>query len=256
MMCCIEHYPDEPTLTRYQSVYRVDRGVELEIFYHSKKYLIVTINTNRPCHEIAPLCTKIWLFIIEKLRDLKELGLPNFQFSVNIQRSGPAVAVDPTKLVCIDDYKASEDTQLRENESKRDVELDHNEKAALDCWFYEQRNDAQGTAQELKCRADSACTHDEIVAVASIVSADWERLVSELSKTFTVNKIEEIQYDQKRRYMQARKALDVWTKERGNAASQQLLIKSMCKIHWRLQAEEVFGRELVQYVSPQKNDLK
>ena len=145
MMCCIENYPDEPMLTRYQSVYRVDRGVRLEIIYHSKKYLIVTINTNRPCHEIAPLCTKIRLFIIEKLCDLKELGLPNFEFSLNIQRSGPAVAVDPTKLVCIDDYKASEDTQLRENESKRDVELNPNEKAALDCWFYEQKSDAQGT---------------------------------------------------------------------------------------------------------------
>ena len=146
MMCCIEHYPYKLTLTRYQCVYRVDKGVALEITYHSKKYLIVTIDTNRwQCHEIASLCTKIRRFIIEKLCDLRELGLPNFRFSLNIQRSGPVDAVDPTKLVCIDDYKASEDTQLTENESKRDVELNQDEKAALDCWFYEQKNDAQGT---------------------------------------------------------------------------------------------------------------
>ena len=253
MMCCIENYPKEPTLTRYKSVYRVETGVTLEIIYHSKKYLIVTINTNRPCHLIADLCIKIRRFIIEKLRDLKELGLPNFEFSLNIQRSEPVDAVDPTKLVCIDKY--NEDMQLRENESKRDVELDHNEKAALDCWFYEQKNDAQGTAQQLEGQADKTCTHDEIVDVALKVSAHWEHLVLVLSpSTFNMNKIEEIQKDQNTKLMQAIKALELWTSTHSGAASRRLLIKSMCKIHWRLQAEDVFGRELVQCVSPQKND--
>ncbi|XP_062510800.1 uncharacterized protein LOC134186762 [Corticium candelabrum] len=177
--CCIEEYPDEPMLTRHHSVYRVEKGVTLEIAYHSKKYIILT--TTRPCHEIASLCTGIRLFITKKLEEVKKPGLLNFHFSVNIQPLGPAVPVDPTKLVCIDKHKPSGDTPLRVNISRRDVKLDPNEKTALDCWFYEQKNDDKGTAQHLMCKADSKCTSSEITNVGRKLSSSWQELVSVLS---------------------------------------------------------------------------
>ena len=51
------------------------------------------------------------------------------------------------KLVCIDKYVPSEDTTLRRNKSRVDVNLDHNERAALDCWFYEEKDDVAGNSQ-------------------------------------------------------------------------------------------------------------
>ena len=253
MTCCIEEYPDEPMLTRHHSVYRVERDVTLAMAYYSKKYIILTIDTTRPCHEIASLCTGIRLFITEKLDEVKKPGLPNFHFSVNIQPSGPAVPVDPTKLVCIDEYKASEDTPLRVNISRLDVKLDPNEKAALDCWFHEEKYDVpSGTIQQmLKYRSANICTSNEITEVASKLSARWEELVSHLSSSlFTINKIEEIKGENRDKFfLQARKALDMWTNQLGRNASRQLLIKTICDIGCRLQAEEVFGYRLVEYVS-------
>ncbi|XP_062511769.1 uncharacterized protein LOC134187633 [Corticium candelabrum] len=257
MTCCIEEYPDEPMLTRHHSVYRVEKDVMLEMAYHSKKYIILTIDTTRPCYEIASLCTGIRLFITKKLEEVKKPGLPNFHFSVNIQPSGPAVPVDPTKLVCIDEYKPSGTTPLRVNISRRDVKLDPNEKAALDCWFHEDEYDVpRGTIQQmLKYRSASICTSDEITEVASKLSARWEELVSRLSSSlFTINKIEEIKGENRDKFfLQARKALDMWTNQLGGKASRQLLIKTICDIGCRLQAEEVFGYQLVEYVSLLKN---
>ena len=253
MTCCIEEYPDEPVLTRHHAVYRVEKGVTLEMAYYSKKYIILTIDTTRPCHEIASLCTGIRLFITEKLDEVKKPGLPNFHFSVNIQPSGPAVPVCPTKLVCIDKYKPSGDTPLRVNISRLDVKLDPNERAALDCWFYEQKNDDKGTAQHLKCKADSKCTSNEITNVARKISADWEELVLVLSSSiFSMNRIEEIQEEKKRKVMQAQKALDIWHNKMGSKASRRLLIEAMCEINVRLPAEEVFGQQLVEFVCPQE----
>ena len=257
MTCCIEEYPDEPMLTRHHSVYRVEKGVTLEMAYHSKKYIILTIDTTRPCYEIASLCTGIRLFITKKLEEVKKPGLPNFHFSVNIQPSGPAVPVDPTQLVCIDEYKPSGATPLRVNISRRDVKLGPNEKAALECWFHEDKyNVPRGTIQQmLKYRSASICTSDEITEVASKLSARWEELVSRLSSSlFTINKIEEIKGENRDKFfLQARKALDMWTSQLGGKASRQLLIKTICDIGCRLQAEEVFGYQLVEYVSLLKN---
>ena len=141
MTCCIEKYPDEPMLTRNKCVYRVEKDVKLEVIYHLKKYIIVIIDTQRPLHEIACLYTDIRLFITKKLHEVKTPGLSRFQFSLNIQHPGPAIPVDVNKLVCINKYIPSEDTTLRRNKSRVDVNLDHNERAALDCWFYEEKDD-------------------------------------------------------------------------------------------------------------------
>ena len=47
MTCCIEKYQEniEPMLARNYSVYQVQKGVKLELIYHLKKYIIVTIDT-------------------------------------------------------------------------------------------------------------------------------------------------------------------------------------------------------------------
>ena len=148
MTCCIEKYPDEPMLTRNKCVYRVEKDVKLEVIYHLKKYIIVTIDTQRPLDEIASLCTDMRLFITKMLHEVKTPGLSRFQFSLNIQHPGPAIHVDMNKLVCIDKYVRSEDTTLRRNKSRVDVNLDHHERAALDCWFYEEKDDVAGNSQK------------------------------------------------------------------------------------------------------------
>ena len=68
-------------------------------------------------------------FITETLDDeVKKPGLPQLQLSLNIQLPGPTVPVDTKTLVCIDAYKANEDTPLRRNINRRSVELNHSEK--------------------------------------------------------------------------------------------------------------------------------
>ena len=146
MTCCIEKYPDEPKLTRNKCVYRVEKDVKLEVIYHLKKYIIVTIDTQRPLHGIASLCTDIRLFITKKLHEVKTPGLSRFQFTLNIQHPGPAIPMDVNKLVCIDKYIPSEDTILETDIDREDVYLDDYERAALDCWFYEEKDDVPGKA--------------------------------------------------------------------------------------------------------------
>ena len=187
MMCCIEKYPDEPMLTRNKCVYRVEKDVKLEVIYHLKKYIIVTIDPQRPLHEIASLCTDIRLFITKRLHEVKTPGLSRFQFSLNIQHPGPAIPVDVNKLVCIDKYIPSEDTTLRRNKSRVDVNLDHNERAALDCWFYEEKDDVAGNSQQqsLTVQANTKCTATDVENVAEKLCHCWQRLVLNCQLSFS-----------------------------------------------------------------------
>ena len=222
MTCCIEKYPDEPMLTRNKCVYRVEKDVKLEVIYHLKKYIIVTIDTQRPLHEIASLCTDIRLFITKKLHKVKTPGLSRFQFSLNIQHPGPAIPVDVNKLVCIDKYIPSEGTTLRRNISRVDVNLDHNERAALDCWFYEEKDDVAGNSQQqsLTVQANTKCTATDIENVADKLCHCWQRLVLKLSAEFFMNKTERIERDIRDNcYRQAVKALCMWTTEFGDKSN-------------------------------------
>ena len=134
MTCCIEKYPDEPTLKRNYSRYHVARGVYLELIYDSKKYLVVSIGKKTSCHyHLGKLCTEIRQFIHDKLHEVKRPGLCGFQFCWCIQHPGPAIPVDSTKLVCVDGYTPSQDKPLRRN--KEDVDLESHEVTALHYWF-------------------------------------------------------------------------------------------------------------------------
>ena len=257
MTCCIEKYQEnnEPILARNYSVYQVQKGVKLELIYHSKKYIIVTIVTQKSCREIAPICTDIRRFITETLDEVKKPGLSQLQLSLNIQLSGPTVPVDPNRLVCIDEYKANENRSLRRNINRRFVELSHSEKVGLDCWFYDQDDDVirQTSQRTLELEANSKCTDKEIVSVAFNVSTRWVKLVSLLEPTvFSVYKIDEIEQEHRGIFMRARKALTMWTSHFGNEASRQLLINAMCdkRVGCRLEANSAFGEQLVTYVSP------
>ena len=253
MTCCIEKYPDEPKLTRNKCVYRVEKDVKLEVIYHLKKYIIVTIDTQRPLHEIASLCTDIRLFITKKLHEVKTPGLSHFQF--NIQHPGPAIPMVVNKLICIDKYIPSEDTILRTNIDRDDVNLDHNEKAALDCWFYEKKDDVSGNSQRqsLTVQANTKCTAKDLEKVADKLCHCWQRLVLNLSAEFFINKTERIERDIRDDcYRQAVKALQMWTDEFCDEAIQAALINAMCSIGCRSQAEDVFSRSLVSHVCPMK----
>ena len=255
MTCCIERYSDEPMLTRNQSVYRVEKDVKLELIYHLKKYIIVTIDTKRPLNEVASLCTDIRLFITKKLHEVKTPGLPQFQFSLNIQPPGPAIPVDVSKLVCIDKYIPSEDTTLRRNIKRDDVSLDHSERVALDCWFYDEKDDVLRKTQEqsLTITANRKCTDDHIVNVANQISGCWKTLVLNLSPTFFMSKTKVIEKENRDDcFMQAVAALNMWTNEFGNKASQAAMIKAMCNISCRAQAEDVFSISLVEHICPHK----
>ena len=255
MMCCIEKYLDDPMLTRNKCVYRVEKDVKLEVIYHLKKYIIVTIDTQRPLHEIAYLCTDIRLFITKKLHEVKTPGLSRFQFSLNIQHPGPAIPLDVNKLVCIDKYIPSEDTTLRRNKSRVDVNLDHKERAALDCWFYEEKDDVEGNSQQqsLTVQANTKCTAKDLVNVANKLCHCWQRLVLNLSAEFFIDKTELIQRDVKdNSFMQAVTALRMWTNEFGEKANQAAMIRAMCTIGCRSQAADVFNTSLVQHVCPHK----
>ena len=248
MTCCIERYSDEPMLTRNQSVYHVAEGVDLELIYHAKKYIIVTIDTQWPPQEVASLCTDIRLFITKKLHEVKTPGLPQFQFSLNIQHPGPAIPLDVSKLVCIDEY---EHKPLRR--SRRNVQLTVDEKAALDCWFYDHKDDVARPQQSLTFKAESKCTEDDIVNVANQISGCWKTLVLNLSPTFFMSKTRVIETENRDDcFMQAVTALNMWTNEFGNKASQAAMIKAMCNIGCRSQAEDVFSSSLVEHVCPHK----
>ena len=251
MTCCIEKYPDEPKLTRNKCVYRVEKDVKLEVIYHLKKYIIVTIDTQRPLHEIACLCTDIRLFITKKLHEVKTPGLSRFQFTLNIQHPGAAIPVAVNKVVCIDKYIPSEDTILRTNIDRDDVNLDHNEKAALDCWFYEEKDDTSGNSrrQSLTVQANTKCTAKDLVKVADKLCHCWQRLVLNLSAKFFIDKTERIERDIRDDcYRQAVKALCMWTDEFGDEANQAAMIWTMCSMGCRSQAEDVFSRSLVSHV--------
>ena len=256
MTCCIEKYSDEPMLTRNRSVYRVEKDVKLEVIYHLKKYIIVTIDTQRPLHEIASLCTDIRLFITEKLHEVKTPGLSRFQFSLNIQHPGPAIPVGASRLVCIDKYAPSEDTTLRRNISRDDLSLDHNERSSLDCWFYDHRDaDVSGKTQQqsLTVQANSKCTADDIVRIAEKVCPSWKKLVLNLSAEFFIDKTEIIEKDNRDDcHIQAVKALRMWTNEFGDKANQAAMIRGLCTIGCRFQAVEVFSHNVVEHVCPSK----
>ena len=255
MTCCIEKYPDEPMLTRNKSVYRVEEDVKLEVIYHLKKYIIVTIDTQRSLPEIASLCTDIRLFITKKLHEVKTPGLSRFQFSLNIQHPEPAIPVDVNKLVCIDKYISSEDTTLRRNISRVDVNLDHNERAALDCWFYEEKDDVARKAQDesMTFKTNSKCMADDIVKVAEKVSHCWKKLVLTLAAEFFIDKTKVIEIENKDDcYIQAVTALRMWTNKVGDEATQAAMISAMCTIGCRSQAEDVFSTNLVEHVCPCK----
>ena len=255
MTCCIEKYPDEPKLTRNKCVYRVEKDVKLEVIYHLKKYIIVTIDTQRPLHEIACLCTDIRLFITKKLHEVKTPGLSRFQFTLNIQHPGPAIPMDVNKLVCIDKYIPSEDTILRTNIDRDDVNLDDYERAALDCWFYEEKDDVPGKSQQqaLMFKPTSKCTADDIVNVAEKVSHCWKRLVLKLAPKFFINKTKAIEIENRDDcIMQAVTALNMWINEFCDKATQAAMINAMCNIGCRSHAEDVFSRSLVAYVCPMK----
>ena len=245
MTCCIEEFPDRPRLRRNCSIYHVTDGVDLELIYHAYKYIIITIDTQRPLHEIASLCIKIRLFIIEKLYEVKTPGMPQFQFSLTIQHPGPAIPVNVSKLVCIDEY---EHEPLRRD--KRNVHLNADEKAALDCWFCDHKDNAARQTQQLTVKAKCKCAEDVVVAVAEKVSHCWKRLALNLAPKLFKNKTKVIEQENKDNFMQAFEALNMWTDACCDTANQEAMIKAMCDIGCRSQAIDVFERELVEHVCP------
>ena len=101
--------------------------------------------------------------------------------------------------------------------------------------------------------ANSKCTDEEIVSVASMIPTRWMLLVSLLAPTlFSVYKIDEIKQENPEIFLQARKALTMWTSHFGSEAKRRLLINAMCDIRvgGRLVANSAFDEHLVTYVSP------
>ena len=63
-----------------------------------------------------------------------------------------------------------------------------------------------------------------------------------------MDRIDIIKGDYKNSFAQTKKALDMWTKKFGVKATRRSIITAMCDIDRRLQAERIFGCDLVDHV--------
>ena len=107
--------------------------------------------------------------------------------------------------------------------------------------------------KRLESSAKSKCTDKDMLSVTCKVIACWQEFVSHLSPTFfTMDRIDIIKGDYKKSFAQTKKALDMWTKKFGVKATRRSIITAMCDINRRLQAERIFGCDLVDHVCPSK----
>ncbi|XP_062511066.1 uncharacterized protein LOC134186976 [Corticium candelabrum] len=94
------------------------------------------------------------------------------------------------------------------------------------------------------------CTPGVIVNVAKKVAHCWQKLVLELSADFFIDKMRLIKDENSDIDIQAVTALHKWTDEFGDRANQAAMIRAMCTIGCRSQAEAVFSSILVEHVCP------
>ncbi|XP_062513017.1 uncharacterized protein LOC134188830 [Corticium candelabrum] len=108
--------------------------------------------------------------------------------------------------------------------------------------------------KRLESSAKSKCTDKEMLYVTGKVTACWQEFVSHLSPTFfTMDRIDIIKGNYHNNlFAQTKKALDMWTKKYGVKATRRSIITAMCDINRRLQAERIFGCDLVDHVCPSK----
>ena len=108
--------------------------------------------------------------------------------------------------------------------------------------------------KRLESSAKSKCTDKEMLYVTGKVTACWQEFVSHLSPTFfTMDRIDIIKGNYHNNlFAQTKKALDMWTKKYGVKATRCSIITAMCDINRRLQAECIFGCDLVEHVCPSK----
>jgi hypothetical protein len=91
----------------------------------------------------------------------------------------------------------------------------------------------------------------KLLAVAQKIAGIWEELASWLSPDlFSFVKMREIQRDYNGSFCQARAMLEMWKNKYKRKATCQVLIQSLCQIHHRSVATEVFGHEVVDYIEP------
>ena len=86
--------------------------------------------------------------------------------------------------------------------------------------------------------------------VAKKVAHCWQKLVLELSADFFIDKMRLIKDENSDIDIQAVTALHKWTDEFGDRANQAAMIRAMCTIGCRSQAEAVFSSILVEHVCP------
>ena len=90
----------------------------------------------------------------------------------------------------------------------------------------------------------------DIVKLANI-SKYWKMLVLNLSPSFFMTKIDMIENENKGDcFMQTVAALKMWNNAFDGEAAKEAMISAMCTIGFRLQATNVFGSNLVEYVCP------
>ena len=75
---------------------------------------------------------------------------------------------------------------------KDDINLDVNERAALDCLLYDKKDDVAGNTQQQSRteQANSKCTAKDVVEVGEEMCHSWQRLVLKLSAKFFMNKVD------------------------------------------------------------------
>ncbi|XP_062513151.1 uncharacterized protein LOC134188950 isoform X2 [Corticium candelabrum] len=133
--------------------------------------------------------------------------------------------------------------------------VNHEDDSSIVPGAVSQETDKVETEQQkrLESSAKSKCTDKDMLSVTCKVIACWQEFVSHLSPTFfTMDRIDIIKGDYKKSFAQTKKALDMWTKKFGVKATRRSIITAMCDINRRLQAERIFGCDLVDHVCPSK----
>lgn len=107
-------------------------------------------------------------------------------------------------------------------------------------------------SSNLAARADSKVKAEERVTVARLVAGMWEEIALGLSADlFRTGEISVIKRDNSTALLQAVAMLEQWSNTFDSRATCRVLINALCKMGYRAQAVDAFGRDLVDFVHQQ-----
>jgi hypothetical protein len=242
----VAKYNCKPVLTRNQVLLHLDDSLELELFYTTKAVIASVYpfdSSHVPSDAVMRKhCIDVRLSLVQELTQAKRRGMDGFHFELCVHPTAKPESPDFVykKLACLDSYPS--DPILIKERGKR---IDHPKKLGL--WYpYEDIHNPDMTGN-----AGNKLTESQIVQIASELSASWENIVLQLDPGFfDENKRRVIKGEVNTSHLQAVKALNLWRDHCHEMATQDKVIKALCKAGFRAQAVEVFQRAQVDDVAP------